>query len=58
LRDRVFYGTVFIEPIAPVRLFGLAHYSSHGRIVTSLLLIMVTTMLTAISYGRMSSVKN
>lgn len=55
LWDLIFYGIVLIQPIAAVGLFGIASESSHGHMVTTLLIAMVAMMLTAISYGRMAA---
>lgn len=55
LWDLIFYGIVLIQPIAAVGLFGIASKTSHGHMVTTLLIAMVGMMLTAISYGRMAS---
>ncbi len=55
LWDLIFYGIVLIQPIAAIGLFGIASRSSHGHMVTTLLIAMIAMMLTAISYGRMAS---
>ena len=55
LRDLVFYGIVLIQPIAAIGLFGIASKTSHGHMVTTLLIAMAGMILTAISYGRMAS---
>jgi amino acid transporter len=55
LWDLIFYGIVLIQPIAAIGLFGIASQSSHGHMVTTLLIAMAGMMLTAISYGRMAS---
>jgi len=55
LWDLIFYGIVLIQPIAAIGLFGIASKTSHGHMVTALLIAMVGMMLTAISYGRMAS---
>jgi len=55
LWDLIFYGIILIQPIAAVGLFGIASKGSHGHMVTTLLIAMVAMMLTARSYGRMSS---
>jgi putrescine importer len=56
LWDLIFYGIVLIQPIAPIPLFGVAQQLSHGHFATIILIAMVAMMITAISYGRMSSV--
>jgi putrescine importer len=56
LWDLIFYGIILIQPIAAVGLFGIASITSHGHMVTTLLIAMVGMMLTAISYGRMASI--
>jgi putrescine importer len=55
LWDLIFYGIVLIQPVAAVGLFGIASKTSHGHMVTTLLIAMIAMMLTAISYGRMAS---
>ena len=55
LWDLIFYGIVLIQPIGAVGLFGIASKTSHGHMVTTLMIAMVAMMLTAISYGRMAS---
>src|SRR5450759_762053 len=55
LWDLIFYGIVLIQPIAAIGLFGIASKSSHGHMVTTLLIAMVAMMFTAVSYGRMAS---
>jgi len=56
LWDLVFYGIVLIQPIAPIPLFGVAQQLSHGHFATIILIAMVAMLITAVSYGRMSSV--
>lgn len=55
LRDLIFYGIVIITPIAPVPIYGVAQALSRGNVGTCILLAGVAMMLTAFSYGRMSS---
>jgi putrescine importer len=55
LWDLIFYGIILISPIAAVPLFGVVQVQSHGYIVDTLLLGMFAMMVTAFSYGRMSS---
>lgn len=55
LWDLIFYGIVLIQPIAAIGLFGIASKTSHGHMVTTLLIAMIGMMLTATSYGRMAS---
>ena len=55
LRDLIYYGIVFVSPIAPVPIFGVAQALSHGHAVTTILLAGVAMLLTAVSYGRMAS---
>jgi putrescine importer len=55
LWDLIFYGIVLIQPIAPVGIFGIASRMSRGHAVTTILIAMVAMMLTAWSYGRMST---
>ena len=53
--DLVFYGIVLIQPISPVPLFGAVQKRSHGYIINTILIAMLTMMATAFSYGRMAS---
>jgi amino acid transporter len=55
LRDLIFYGIVLVQPIGAIGIFGIASGSSHGHVVTTLLIAMTAMMLTAVSYGRMAS---
>ena len=56
LWDLIFYGIVLIQPIAPVRLFGVVQERSHGFIVDTILIAMFAMMVTAFSYGRMAAI--
>ena len=53
--DLAIYGLVCVTPSAPATVFGLAQVKSHGHAVDTLLVAMVATALTAISYGRMAA---
>jgi putrescine importer len=55
LWDLVFYGMVTVGPAAPVTVFGLALYISHGHAILAILNGMVAMVLTAVSYGRMAA---
>src|ERR1700679_3120703 len=56
LKDLIFYGTVLIQPIACVGIYGLVTRMSGGHAVTAILLGLFAMTLTAVSYGRMSTV--
>jgi len=56
LWDLIYYGIILTSPIAAVALFGEAQVLSQGHTVSTLLLAMVAMSVTAISFGRMSSV--
>jgi amino acid transporter len=56
LWDLVYYGVILTSPIAAVPLFGTAQVLSHGHTVTTLLVAMFAMSVTAISFGRMSTV--
>ncbi len=55
LGDLVIYGIILIQPCAAMPLFGFANQESAGHAVTVILLAMVATLMTAISYGRMAN---
>lgn len=55
LWDLVFYGMVTVGPAAPVTVFGLALYISHGHAILAILNGMAAMILTAASYGRMAA---
>lgn len=55
LRDLIFYGIIFISPIAPVPLFGVAQELSRGHVATTILIAGVAMVFTAFSYGRMAA---
>lgn len=55
LWDLVFYGMVTVGPAAPVTVFGLALFISHGHAILAILNGMVAMILTAASYGRMAA---
>lgn len=56
LWDLVYYGVILTSPIAAVPLFGEAQVLSHGHTVATLLVAMFAMSVTAISFGRMSTV--
>lgn len=56
LHDLIFYGIVLIQPIACVGIYGLVTRMSGGHAVTAILVAMFAMTLTAVSYGRMSTV--
>lgn len=49
--DLVFYGMVFMLPIAPFALFGIVHQVSHGMATLAYLVGALVMSLTANSYG-------
>jgi putrescine importer len=55
LWDLVYYGIILTSPIAAVPLFGEAQVLSHGHTVATLLLGMVATSVTAVSFGRLAN---
>src|SRR5262245_5971841 len=54
LQDLILYGVVVIQPVAPMSPFGALSNAGRGHVVTALLIAMVGTLFTAISYGRMA----
>lgn len=54
LWDLVFYGIVFVQPTAPMPLFGIVSQEARGHVVTAILLAMMAMLFTAIGYGRMA----
>ncbi|MGD0733049.1 MAG: APC family permease [Terracidiphilus sp.] len=55
LWDLIFYGMTTVGPAAPVTVFGLALFISHGQAILSIFNGMIAMILTAISYGRMAA---
>lgn len=53
LTDLVFYGLIFMVPIAPFAIFGLVYYRSGGMPVLAYLVGMVALLFTAASYAQM-----
>src|SRR2546422_946524 len=51
----VLYGIILIQPTAPMPLFGVAHDTAHGHVVTLILIGMVAMLFTAFSYGHMAN---
>ncbi|MCI0628719.1 MAG: APC family permease [Acidobacteria bacterium] len=54
LWNLVFYGILYIQPTAPMPLFGVVSQEARGHVVTTVLIAMVAMLFTAISYGRMA----
>src|SRR5580700_1432296 len=54
LWDLILYGVIVIQPVAPMSVFGVLSNRGHGHVVTTILIAMVATLFTAISYGRMA----
>ncbi|ADD44559.1 APC family permease [Stackebrandtia nassauensis] len=53
--DLVFYGLIFMVPIAPFGIFGTAFQISHGMVALAYLVALIALMFTAWSYARMSA---
>jgi amino acid transporter len=53
--DLIFYGMTTVGPAAPVTVFGLALFISHGQAILSIFIGMIAMILTAVSYGRMAA---
>src|ERR1041385_9425950 len=51
----VIYGIILIQPTAPMPVFGVAHQTANGHVVTLILMGMVAMLFTALSYGRMAN---
>src|SRR5438094_2707791 len=51
----VLYGIILTQPTAPMPLYGVAHNTAHGHVVTLILIGMVAMLFTALSYGRMAN---
>ena len=51
----VVYGIILIQPTAPMPLYGVAHNTAHGHVVTLILIGMAAMLFTALSYGRMAN---
>jgi amino acid transporter len=52
----VICGIIFIQPTAPMPLFGVVSVEARGHVVTTVLIALVAMMFTALSYGRMAQV--
>ena len=50
----VICGIIFIQPTAPMPLFGVVSVEAKGHVVTTVLFGLVAMLFTAFSYGRMS----
>src|SRR6266513_3197328 len=55
LWDLVVYGSVLIQPIAPVPLYGVAQKLSDGHFLATILIALFAMLITAVSYGRMAA---
>jgi putrescine importer len=55
LWDLVLFGIVFIQPTAPIPLFGVAQQLSDGHVATTIVIAMFAMVITAASYGRMAA---
>ncbi|GLW97955.1 APC family permease [Microtetraspora sp. NBRC 16547] len=53
LTDLVFYGLIFMVPIAPFAIFGQVYQESHGMPALAYLIGMVALLFTAASYAQM-----
>jgi amino acid transporter len=54
LWDLILYGVIVIQPVAPMSVFGVLYITSHGHVVTTILVALVAMLFTEISYGRMA----
>jgi putrescine importer len=54
LWDLIIIGTVIIQPIAPMGIYGVISNNAGGHVVTTILIAMVAMLFTAISYGKMA----
>lgn len=50
----VICGIIFIQPTAPMPLFGVVSVEARGHVVTTILFGLIAMMFTAFSYGRMA----
>src|SRR5438445_13510499 len=55
LWDLIFYGTVLIQPIAPVPLYGVAQKLCDGHFATIILIALFAILITTASYARMGA---
>lgn len=53
--DLVFYGLIFMVPIAPFGIFGTAFQTAHGMVPLAYLVALIALMFTAWSYAKMSA---
>ena len=51
----VIYGTVLVQPTAPMSPFGVVSVKAEGHVVTTILIGMVAMLFTAISYRPMAA---
>jgi amino acid transporter len=56
LWNLIIIGLVIIQPTAPMGIYGVISNKAHGHVVTTILIAMIATLFTAISYGRMARV--
>lgn len=56
LWELVLTGIIFIQPTAPMPLFGVVSQEARGHVVTTVLIALVAMLFTAVSYGRMARV--
>jgi putrescine importer len=56
LWDLILYGTIVLQPVAPMSAFGALSDRGRGHVVTAILIAMIAMLATAISYGRMARV--
>src|SRR5690348_5031892 len=54
LWDLILYGSIVIQPVAPMSVFGVLSDRGRGHVVTTILIAMVAMLFTDISYGRMA----
>jgi putrescine importer len=53
-RDLILYGIVLIQPTAPIPVFGVIYYESHGHVLMAIVFALVAVLFTAYIYGRMA----
>jgi putrescine importer len=56
LWDLILYGTIVLQPVAPMSAFGALSDRGRGHVVTAILIAMIAMLATAVSYGRMARV--
>jgi amino acid transporter len=50
----IIYGVIFIQPTAPMPVYGVISQRAQGHVITAILIALVAMLFTAISYGRMA----